>query len=245
MNWKEAVKLVLKRHALKHATVQIDRRQFLEEEQIEIVNLTNSTGKTPGQTVSRVLQELRDEGFLFFSSAGKYVLTDMKFDVVTEDAPEDVLENAVSRGGLILRDVNVSDELGTIRIRRGINALRRATLSNYRHTCAICDIQAKSLLVTSHIARWADRPEARGLLANTICFCSLHDSLFEHGFFSLSDDLQLMLRPGIESRSISTWLTTCTRKFSLPLVSDTPIVSFLPFRSKVPPDIVTVLPSAT
>jgi putative restriction endonuclease len=42
-------------------------------------------------------------------------------------------------------------------------------------------------LVASHISRWADDPEARGHLANVICFCVFHDAVFEEGYFSLSD----------------------------------------------------------
>ena len=78
MNWKEAVKISLENYSLRHGTILIDRRKFLGEEQQRIVNLSNSNGKTPSQTISRVLQELRDQGLLFFSSAGRYVLTDKK-----------------------------------------------------------------------------------------------------------------------------------------------------------------------
>lgn len=216
MNWKEAVTFVLRAYTRRHATAQVDRRKFLDEELSRILELTKSTGKTPAQTVSRVLQELRDEGFLFFSSAGKYVLTDMKFDVAAEDAPEDVIENAARCGELVLKDVDVSDVVRSNRVRQGISALRRATLSNYGHTCALCDVRAIPILVTSHVARWADRPEARGLLSNTICFCSLHDSLFEHGYFSLDDSLQVLLRHNIQSESISTWLKKCTHNFNKP-----------------------------
>jgi len=52
-----------------------------------------------------------------------------------------------------------------------MNALRKKTLANYRESCALCDVNDKGLLVSSHIARWADQPEARGLLSNTICLC--------------------------------------------------------------------------
>lgn len=216
MNWKDAVKDALRHYAQRHSTIQIDRSKFLEQELARVVQLTNSVGKTPHQTVSRVLQELRDEGHLFFSSAGKYVLNGASLDVLTEDAPEDVLENAAAHGGLLLRDVDVADAQAASRIRRGIRALRCATLANYGHTCALCDVRDESLLVTSHIARWADRPEARGLLSNTICFCRLHDALFEHGFFSLGDDLDVVLRPHIDSQSVILWLTTCTQPFRRP-----------------------------
>lgn len=223
MNWTDAVKAALQRYSTTHATIQIDRTAFLREQLPQIVHDTSSTGKTPHQTVSRVLQELRDAGALYFSSSGKYVLNGIQLDVVAEDAPEDVLENAARHGGLTLKDVAVSDAVGEIRIRRGVGALRSATLANYQHRCALCDICEASLLVTSHIARWADRPEARGLLANTICFCSLHDRLFEHGFFTLSEAYRVVCRPNIASRSISTWLTTCTTPFAVPQVLPAPL----------------------
>ena len=225
MNWKEAVKISLENYSLRHGTIQIDRRKFLDEEQQRIVNLSNSNGKTPSQTISRVLQELRDQGLLFFSSAGRYVLTDKKLDVLAEDAPDDVLDRAAIQGNLVLKDVAVSDKSGQSRLRRGIGALRRATLSNYCQTCALCDIKERSLLVTSHVARWADRPEARGLLSNTICFCSFHDSLFENGFFSLDDHCQLIARHNIDSKCISIWLKTCTFRFRLPTIA--PAVAYL------------------
>ena len=216
MHWKGAVEAALRRYARRNCTAQVDRGSFLAQELARMVHQTGSIGRTPHQTVSRVLQELRDEGFLYFSSVGKYVLNEIPLDVLTEDAPEDVLENAAFHAGLLLSDVDVSDSLGVSRIRRGVHALRRATLSNYRNTCALCDIQAPSMLVTSHIARWADNPQARGLLANTICLCRLHDPLFEQGFFSLDSDLRIVLRRHIESESISTWLTQCTRPLNPP-----------------------------
>jgi hypothetical protein len=72
LNWKTAVREALGRYSERHTTVQIDRAIFLDEEQLNIVNATESSGKTPGQTISRVLQELRDEGVLFFSSSGDH-----------------------------------------------------------------------------------------------------------------------------------------------------------------------------
>ena len=175
--WRQAVLEALGRYSKRHVSTQVDRRKLLQEEQDRIVQRAKSVGKTPGQTISRVLQELRDEKLLFFSKSGCYVLNNATLDLAIEDAPLDVVENAVANGKLLLRDVKTSDRVGSSRVRQGVDVLRRATLANYQHRCALCDIQERSLLVTSHIARWADRPEARGLLSNTICFCSFHDRL--------------------------------------------------------------------
>lgn len=129
-----------------------------------------SVGRTPSQTVSRVLKELRDEGKLFFSSAGVYVLTDQPIDLGREDVADDIVENAIVRDALLIPDVPVRVEVGEARLRIGRIALRRLTLANYGGQCALCDTRDPLLLVTSHVARWTDRPDARGKLSNTICF---------------------------------------------------------------------------
>ena len=214
MDWKTAVRNALWSYSDRHRTIQIDRANFLDEEQENIVTLTGSKGITPSQTISRVLQELRDEGVLFFSDSGRYALRNRPLDVSIEDAPTDILDDAVAAGNLLLKDVEAGDSVSQARIRQGMNALRKATLLNYQCTCALCDIQDTSLLVTSHIARWSDQVEARGLLANTICFCSFHDRLFEVGYFSLDNDLKVIRKPEISSRCIKTWMDDCTFKFS-------------------------------
>lgn len=218
LTWKEAIALALERYSSRNATVKITRQKFIAEEIDHVVADTGSAGKTPSQTVSRVLQELRDEGVLFFSNnSGEYVLNRVQIDAAAEDFPEDVLENAVANETLILKDVETTSAVAASRIRVGVAALRRKTLANYRHCCALCDIEDERLLVTSHIARWADNPAARGLLANTVCFCTLHDKLFENGYFSLRDDVSLVWRDGQHAQAIEIWKNDCTAHFKLPV----------------------------
>ena len=90
----------------------------------------------------------------------------------------------------------------------------------------MCDVVDKSLLVTSHIARWSDVEEARGKLDNVICFCTLHDKLFEHGYFVLNDQLETVFRSNLNSRAIEIWKNECTWKFSTPTISS-PNIEFL------------------
>ncbi len=88
------MELSLRRFAERHKTIQIKRAAFITEELPAMVARTASTGRTPAQTVSRVLQELRDEGQLYFSSAGAYTLVNRPFRVTIEDLPDDVLDHA-------------------------------------------------------------------------------------------------------------------------------------------------------
>ena len=62
--WKSAVLSALQRYSRRHGSLQIERGAFLSEELPAMIAQTTSAGRTPAQTVSRVLQELRDEGRL-------------------------------------------------------------------------------------------------------------------------------------------------------------------------------------
>ena len=215
LTWQQAVKDGLERYSIQNSTIQIERDHFLKQELSKITAATASAGKTPSQTVSRVLQELRDDGFLFFSSAGTYTLN-KAVSATNEDLPDDVLENAVEKGLLEFPDVEVSTNFAVGRIRRGMGALRKKTLFNYHNCCALCDVDDPGLLVASHIARWADHVKARGLLTNTICFCTLHDKLFENGYFSMSEEMELIWKSPQSIEVINTWRHQCTVKFKFP-----------------------------
>lgn len=216
LNWHDAVKLAIRRYSEKNKTIVIERSKFLEQELATIVLDTNSSGATPAQTLSRVLQELRDEGILYFTNAGLYTLNHVSVDVSNEDLAEDILENLVNNNSLILPDVKTSDEQGSLRLRRGMSALRKSTLTNYGYECALCDITDEKLLVTSHIVRWSDNPETRGLLSNTICFCNFHDRLFETGYFAFDADSNLIWKTAIVSKAISTWRDRFSSHFKKP-----------------------------
>lgn len=216
VSWKKSVTTALGRYANRHRTILIERKNFLAEELQAVVAETGSRGVTPWQTASRVLQELRDEGFLYFSESGVYALNNSVVDATSEDIPLDVLENASVQANLQLKDVESTSAIGTVRLRRGVQALRKANLRNYQHQCALCDIDDEKLLITSHIARWADKPEARGHLSNVICMCRMHDSLFENGYFAISDSMRIFWRNGVKSRVISVWRDRCTSEFRLP-----------------------------
>ena len=74
LTWKNAVSLALQQYSTRNSTVKIIRKNFIEQEIQSIINHTGRSGKTPTQTVSRVLQELRDDGVLFFSNnSGEYI----------------------------------------------------------------------------------------------------------------------------------------------------------------------------
>lgn len=79
-------------------------------------------------------------------------------------------------------EINV---ITTQRIKQSV--LRNYVLENYNFKCAICNINRKDLLICSHIVPWAIDKTNRLNPANAICFCVLHDKLFDRYYFSLDE----------------------------------------------------------
>lgn len=64
------------------------------------------------------------------------------------------------------------------------------------------DVSDAALLVASHVLPWALAPDARGDLRNIICLCRFHDPLFECGYWSMTDEYEILRRPAIASSTI-------------------------------------------
>jgi len=73
------------RYSITHSTHSFDRQSLIDEELDQIVQVTHSTGETPEYTLSRILQELRDEGIIEFISKGKYIILDTSINIEDED----------------------------------------------------------------------------------------------------------------------------------------------------------------
>jgi hypothetical protein len=71
-SWREAVLSALERYCKRHQSREVFRARFLAEELDQMVRETLSRGRTPEMTVSRVLQELRDENLVEFLTPGHY-----------------------------------------------------------------------------------------------------------------------------------------------------------------------------
>jgi len=75
MTWREAVEAAVRRHAGKSSDGTFNRQDFLADEQARILSDCGGGGETPHQTISRVLQELRDNGVIrFLDDEGTYQL---------------------------------------------------------------------------------------------------------------------------------------------------------------------------
>jgi len=80
-----------------------------------------------------------------------------------------------------------------VKIRINQNVLRDIILDAYKNECALCEINTKDLLVCSHIIPWREDEKNRLNPKNAICFCVLHDKLFDKGYFSFDDNCNIIL----------------------------------------------------
>jgi hypothetical protein len=134
-----------------------------------------------------------------------------------QDWTDDEIEKAVERNELGDPVIPTGEVERLTLQRRGHAALAKKTLEDYGGRCAVCDISDSSLLVASHIVGWAEDPATRGDRRNVICLCRLHDALFEAGYWSLSDQLEPVLRESVDSRDLRSFLRRI-KGFRRPLV---------------------------
>jgi hypothetical protein len=106
-------------------------------------------------------------------------------DVESQDLPDEVIDRAIREGRLCMGRVPTDSALTLARQRRGQERLRCLTLLNYDSTCA--------------------------LFSSVICLCQFHDVLFEQGYWSLADDLTLLRKSPLQSRTIASLLDSALR----------------------------------
>jgi DNA-binding transcriptional ArsR family regulator len=206
----------------------VTRGQLITQELSTIVSETQSEGGTPHQTLSRELQQLRDEGLVEFLSRGRYRLVKPIVDAETFVGTRDELDSAIKEGRLRIGKIETGTDLALQRRRRGQERVRRLALDNYRKRCALCDLQHQAMLWTSHIVPWAESSDGRGDLTNILILCRPHDSLFEFGYWSLDDELAVLQHPEKKKPWVVRALLPNTISFRRPRY-DAPACEYLRF----------------
>jgi DNA-binding transcriptional regulator YhcF (GntR family) len=194
--WREAVLNGITRLTKSKESYFFSRQELIQYELDQIAQEADTHGETPTQTLSRVLQELRDDNLVEFSdNQGNYIFLAENVNIEREDFPETAIDAAIKAQKLTFGDIPTNETISLARQRLGQQRLRYLTLENYQHQCALCDISDDRLLVASHLARWADSPKGRGDLTNVVCLCRWHDPLVEYGLISFADDYQILKKP--------------------------------------------------
>lgn len=169
--WKAAVWAAAQRQAVRSRGA-FTREQLIEAELARIVLDAGSTGRTPAQTLSRELQELRDAGLLLFDGRGRYRLA-------RSTAAEPEVDKAIA----------TQVEL-RVMARLGQGRFRRELMARWDGRCPLTGIAEAGLLRASHIIAWHACTEERERLEpdNGLLLSALWDAAFDRGLVSFTDD---------------------------------------------------------
>jgi|TARA_B100000315_G_scaffold181369_1_gene170245 predicted restriction endonuclease len=185
MGWNESVIDALTRLSLKYKTNSITRQQIIEEELERIVSESSSEGLTPSQTLSRVLQNLRDEGFLEFDGSGRYTLIASTLQPNSADLDESEItkpDRAPTTVHRIIRDTSI------------VSKLKRL----YLYKCQICGIRlelSSGFYCEAHHLRPLGRPhKGPDHERNIVIVCPNHHVLLDYGAIKLDSNVLFVLR---------------------------------------------------
>ncbi len=101
-----------------------------------------------------------------------------------------------------LGDYKIPHTYSKTKIRRKQSAWSKQVKNAYNYTCCVpeCDIQSPILVIASHIKKYAAHETETGHRANPsngLCLCPICHTLFDKGYFTLSDDLRIVVSPRI------------------------------------------------
>jgi putative restriction endonuclease len=104
-------------------------------------------------------------------------------------------------------DYSIENGRKEIAVRIKQSKFRKDTLKNFEMKCCLTGITEKELLVASHIIPWSDMTSYRLSPHNGLCLSALYDKLFDKGYFTLDDNLQVVLTKKLNRLSIATQQT--------------------------------------
>lgn len=90
-------------------------------------------------------------------------------------------------------DYEIENKKQEIFVRLKQSVFRKKVLENFNYTCCISNLTEKNLLVASHIVPWANNKQVRLDPSNGLCLSALYDKLFDLGYFTLTDDLEVQI----------------------------------------------------
>jgi hypothetical protein len=186
MTWREATVEALTRMSLRHRRNFFTRTQIISEELHKISQDVSTKGKPPAYTLSRVLQNLRDEGYLEFDGHGGYTLLSSSAersvsDIPTEYVSPDRTPTTVHR---VVRDVGI------------VAALKRL----YGYRCQICttrlELCSGFYCEAHHLKPLGVPHNGPDAKTNILVVCPNHHVLLDYGASKIhSDSLQLSKHP--------------------------------------------------
>lgn len=181
--WRKAVWEAVQRRAMNGS---VTRAELIDHELDRIVAEVGSRGRTPHQTLSRELQELRDTGVLIFDGEGRYRIA----------------------SGLAGKDVEeaIATEVWRLqKARRGQGFFRERVMEYWSGECPLTGIREPDLLRASHIIPWnrCETETERLNPDNGLLLSSLWDAAFDRGLVSFDDAGAVMSAPQLSESTFA------------------------------------------
>lgn len=182
--WREATWAALQRQA--RGGVAVTRMDLITNELPTIIAAVGSEGVTPAQTLSRVLQELRDEGVLVFDRHGQYRLA--------HGVADEPLEKAI-----------VTEAWALQKTRIGQGPFRNALMAQWNGRCPLTGIGEPRLLRASHIIPWnrCESDAERVNPENGLLLSALWDTAFDRGLVTFGENGVAEALPGLSEGSFA------------------------------------------
>ena len=170
MDWKTATLESITSLSLDTRRNTFSRQGLIDAKLSGIVAAVGSAGTTPAQTLSRVLQGLRDEGYIEFLGRGEYRLLNSTHTPVATDVPTlDTPGRVPTTVGRIVRDSAL------------VSSLKR----RYCFRCQLCDTRlelSSGFYCESHHIRPLGRPHGGpDSESNLVIVCPNHHVLLDYG----------------------------------------------------------------
>ena len=188
--WRDAVRRELDRFRRDTDSAFVSRQELLDQA-VAHFERQFPDARTPGQTMSRVLQELRDRDEVTFVDDGLYEIKRLSYEHGEPDfdtGSDDTLYHA--------------DEYDTVVGARSLpTSFRRAMLERYGRTCPVSGIDHPSLLDVAHVLPWSDYPDHRTNPQNVIVLDRTHHAAFDRDLFTIDSSLTLRTNPSFDTDS--------------------------------------------
>lgn len=168
--WTDAVWEAVQRQA--RLGPAVTREQLIVQELENIRAAVGSKGATPEQTLSRVLQELRDKGVLIFDGGGRYRV-------------------AAGLAGLAVDAAAAATEALRMQVCRvGQGSFRRQLDERWQGKCPLTGIADRELLRAAHVVPWnrCESDAERRSVDNGLLLSALWDAAFDRGLVAFDDD---------------------------------------------------------
>ena len=188
--WREVVRRELHRYREQTGHDVVERQDLLEQA-LPILEEEFPDASTPGQTLSRVLQELRDRDEIeFLDFEGTYRIGDLDHEFTEEDWTE---------LGDHRYEANTYET--TVTARSLPARFRDAVLSWYGARCPVSGVDHAELLDVAHVLSWSDNQDVRTDPGNVLILDKTHHEAFDRGLFTIDDGYRLQVMPGFSTES--------------------------------------------